>query len=489
MKVKVKAVLSCVAIFLLTLSAFQLCLPVYGQQGSSSTVGSNAYWLRLAGNAWRFFQPGVGVNAGTGLHSASVGWPYFTGWDLGVYLCAVMDAQQLGLISSDGAWGSDFRVDKVLSFLETMPLTGDNIPYLWYKSDTGLPAFDLSSDATNACDYGALLVALHRLAVLKPDLAGRIGNIVNVRLNTGRLASGVIASQPYDYYVAHGFEYFGYGNYAAISGALGVLNNLEGLPKVLGMVNLGSDSALAKLTWNVYLAHEGRYNATGKFTAFGEGNTGLSSPSYVYEQVVTSNGSSWAIEPYVTPIVYFKVAASFLAYYNTSFARNMVSFLEPRLLTASSGYMDGVDESGRVVSTVIDKTNGMVLDAAWYAIQHSTALTASQSPFPSPSPAGVTPASPSSSLFASPSFSAPASPSLSPYSSASPAKVNPTPSVPASSAVPSSFASESPDQTQGGNVPWILQPLIIGVIVVASVGCVLLLALSRRNRVLGLAKV
>ena len=28
----------------------------------------------------------------------------------------------------------------------------------------------------------------------------------------------------------------------------------------------------------VYLAHEARYNATGKFVAFSEGNTGLNNP-------------------------------------------------------------------------------------------------------------------------------------------------------------------------------------------------------------------
>ena len=86
-------------------------------------VGDRAHWLGLANNAWRYFQPGVGVDSKTGLHSSAWGWPYFTDWDLGVYIQAVVDANRLGIFGNDGTWGANARFDKILTFLETRELT------------------------------------------------------------------------------------------------------------------------------------------------------------------------------------------------------------------------------------------------------------------------------------------------------------------------------------------------------------------------------
>ena len=458
MKTKLKYLFSIFAIILIAVSSFPIS-QVNGQFSSSPAVGSQAYWMQAASNAWNYFQPGVGVNAATGLHLASTGYPYFTGWDLSVYLFAIMDAQQLGLISNSGTWGSDYRISKVLGFLQTMQLSSNNEPYVFYESSTGLPAFSVSGSETNACDYGSLLVALHRLEVLRPDLAGTIDNIVKVRLNTGKLASQVAANSPYDYYIANGFKYFGYDNYSAVSNALNVLNKLAALPKInvngvflpqaticpeplfLGMANLDSDPALASLTYSVYLANEARYNATGKFTAFSEGNTALGSPTYVYESVVSSNMTTWDVSPPITPIAYFKVAESFLAFYNTSYAVKMVSYLEPRVLSTSSGYADGVDENGRVVSTLIDKTNGMVLDAARYAIQNGLALTPSPTSSPVPSPSPSPNPTPSSTPKSSPSPSP--SPSHSPVSSLTPTPSDSPISSPSSSPTSNSITIDT----------------------------------------------
>jgi hypothetical protein len=50
----------------------------------------------------------------------------------------------------------------------------------------------------------------------------------------------------------------------------------------------------------------------------------------------------------------------------------MVDAIEPVSLT-NSGYRDGVNENGQAVSTVIDKTNGLILAAALYAVNNSVA--------------------------------------------------------------------------------------------------------------------
>ena len=110
--------------------------------------------------------------------------------------------------------------------------------------------------------------------------------------------------------------------------------------------------------------------------AFSEGNTALDEPSYAYEWMVLPDGRTWVVKDQttsdvqITPIIYFKVAVSFLAIYNTKFAQNMDGYLEAHLPQPTSGYMDGIDENGRLVTTVTDKTNGLIISAARYAMEN-----------------------------------------------------------------------------------------------------------------------
>jgi len=78
-KVKVKRVVAFFFVFVFLFGIAQMfVLVTKGQQGS--LVVDQAYWLRLANNAWNYYQPGVSVDSNTGLHSAGLGWPYFTDW-------------------------------------------------------------------------------------------------------------------------------------------------------------------------------------------------------------------------------------------------------------------------------------------------------------------------------------------------------------------------------------------------------------------------
>src|SRR3972149_6233480 len=86
------------------------------RDGQTDTT-SKSFWLKLAKNAWEYFQPGKGVDATTGLHGATIDYPYFTDWDLGGYIQTIIDAQKLGILSKDGAWGADARLEKLLTFL------------------------------------------------------------------------------------------------------------------------------------------------------------------------------------------------------------------------------------------------------------------------------------------------------------------------------------------------------------------------------------
>jgi hypothetical protein len=473
---KIKTFLSLALIFLVSIGTFQLLASAsYIPINPPLPVGSEAYWSNLARNAWQYFEPGASVNTATGLHSAVKGWPYFTLWDLSVYIFAIIDAKQIGIITSDGTWGLDFRIEKVVSFLENMQLTSDHVPYVWYQATDGTPAF--TKDPANACDYGALLVALHRIETIRPDLTSRINNIVNVRINSSSLAAGVYPNSIYDYYIGCGFAYFGYGNYPLVSSALQILDRAANLPTVdvygvqlpkmdigleplmLGMVNLDPNPQLANLAYSVYLAHEARYNVTGKLTAFSEGPTGFGEPAYVYESVVTSAGQSWHLDVDVAPVAFLKVAASFLAYFNTSYSQRLMGSLQPTLLTFD-GYWDGVDESSRVVSEATDKTNAMILDAAWYALSRIPGYyyTPAQTPSPTatatshPSPLPTATSTPINSPIPTPTPTTTPTLNPSPIPTSTPiatpsATVSPT-STPESTLAPETTPSDSPSPTE-----------------------------------------
>jgi hypothetical protein len=130
----------------------------------------------------------------------------------------------------------------------------------------------------------------------------------------------------------------------------------------------------------VYLAHEGYYNVTGNYVAFSEGDS--TSSGFIYEWVIGPDGSFWKITNaeqttyhHINPIIYNKVAFSFLALYNTTFAKNTCIYLEQTLPDPSSGYGEGADfdadpNNVNQVSQLSSNTNGLILDAAWYVYTH-----------------------------------------------------------------------------------------------------------------------
>jgi hypothetical protein len=128
----------------------------------------------------------------------------------------------------------------------------------------------------------------------------------------------------------------------------------------------------------VYLAHQSYYDTTGKYVAFSEGDSFTS--QYIYEWVVAPNGEAWKItgttpNSYINmnPIIYSKVAFSFLALYNSTFAQNMVVYLQNMIPNASAcGYADGANSSGKCTTGTGCNTNSLILDAALYATQNGS---------------------------------------------------------------------------------------------------------------------
>jgi hypothetical protein len=405
-KVKVKHVVTVFIILLFLFGVAQPFVPLTkGQQ--TSLVVNQSFWLNLARNAWNYYQPGVGVNSTTGLHGGALGWPYFTDWDLGVYIQTIIDVTKLGILGSSGAWGSDARISKILTFLETRQLSPSGAPYVRYQSANGDP---YETNAQDAADAGALLVALNNLKVFRPDLAGVIDSIVYNYTDYSPLEQAVNkltgSTSLYDYYVASGFACFWPSTFSNLASS--ILNNIVSAPTLstygvtlpisdltcepllLSVFNLAPNDELDSLANEVVLAQEARYTATGKFVAFSEGNTGLNGTSYVYEWIVNNDGSTWVIidgntgqAVGISPVIYFKAAVGLLALSKSSFTEGMVSYIESKLPTPSDGYSDGVDDTGRVDTTTISSTNGMIIAAALYAIDNLPGPTPTEIPSPS----------------------------------------------------------------------------------------------------------
>jgi len=359
-------------------------------------------WRAVAKYAWNHFAPDIGVDTRTGLPGSSGSVNAFTDWDLGVYIQAVIDAQTLGLIDSADEWGSSARIEKVMTFLETRELNASTGYPFWFYTNDGTNYHENSDKAigiVDLADTGRLLIALNNLKTYNTSLASRIDNLVyNTYGNRSNYAAFIpllkaeaqISNSIYSYYCISGFAGFWPNDLSNAPAA--ILNNIFASGNVsYGNVTLprakltaeplycaifeieNNPAQLYTIAQQVYNAHEAYFNNTGQYRAFSEGLT--LTCDWVYEWVVYDD-QVWAVkinsdDSDMTPIIYTKTAFSFLALYNTTFARNMVSYLENQLEVPTLGYYSGIDESEIRLPNTGLHTNGVILAAARYAYQHA----------------------------------------------------------------------------------------------------------------------
>jgi hypothetical protein len=208
---QIKLVLTVVLLIILLTSSLAYSLLMLNQTNSNAN-GSVSNWQGRAEIAWKYFQPDIGVNRATGLSYASADWPEFTERDLSTYILAIINAERLGLIARDGPWGSDFRAEKILSFLENRPLTSNRLPCAIYSADTGAVADGTGNQtAASLSDAAFLLLALDDLRSFRPSLSNRISATV-ARCNYAFLAQGnfFADNDVYSFYLAQGFWAFGF---------------------------------------------------------------------------------------------------------------------------------------------------------------------------------------------------------------------------------------------------------------------------------------
>lgn len=454
----------CVALILGLLSGIPILFSVKG----AVTEDTSNYWKNIGQGAWSYFTPGVGVDPGTGLVRNSAGGNVFTDWDLGLYVQAIIDAEKMGILSTNGTWGSIYRLDKVLFFLEKRPLMSDGLPYLSYYSNDGSNSSPIRQVAT---DTGALLVALKNVENAKPELKQRIDGIVynstnyercrlSMDLVLSQLESGVREPGIYDYYVTCGFTCFWPERFTNNSNR--ILSIITSAPKVnysgvilpsakittepllLSIFNLANlDPKLLDLSNQSYLAQEARYNATGKFTAFSEGGT--ASGVFVWEWIVTDDGRWWIVQTGdcndvdtdlgIAPVAYFKAATGLHSVYNTAYTSDMEEYLLPKV-QGYNGFMAGVDDNGQVINAV-DVSNGLIVSAARYAIDNSPTVK------PTPAPTPIPTLSPT--LTPAPSPITTPTPTLEPTVIATPTPI-PTP-IPNITPTPTSTPTSTPTPT------------------------------------------
>ena len=381
--------------------------PIPKPPGTIQTAGgmNSSVWREVAVNAWNYFQPDTGVDPKTGLpYAGGTDSPNFTDWDLGVYVQAVIDANKTGLIGMDGDWTASARLEKVVSFLETRALNNYSYPFWFYQARDGKDYKANSDSATgpvDAIDTGRLFVALNNLKAFNSSLSTRINNIVyNTNGNRSDYhalvanvkSESVGSNSIYFYYVACGFSAFwprelsgdpdqiltniiNSGNVTTPEGAQVPKAGILGDPLYCSVFDVGNISKLMTIAYQAYHAHEAYYGATGQYRAFSEGAS--LSDHWTYEWVVMPDGRTWVVldeknNPFgINPIIYTKIAFSFLAIYNSTYSLNMSIYLEQTLPDPTRGYGEGVDESGIQLSGSGLNTNGMILGAANYAIKNS----------------------------------------------------------------------------------------------------------------------
>jgi hypothetical protein len=371
---------------------------------NSSAMNSSSLWRQVATNAWKYFQPDIGVDPNTGLPRSGINAPFFTDWDLGVYIQAVIDANTTGVVGADGPWGSSARLEKVVKFLETRELNNASYPYWFYQSSDGKDYHtmsDLSNSTVDYVDTGRLFVSLNNLKTFNNSLTQRINTIVLSGQNYNRsnysalipgiYSNNLASNSIYAYYFFSGFASFWPNQLSSLPNR--ILDNILASatvttnnvtlpisailcdPLLCSVFELSSNSKLMTIIHQVYLAHEAYFNVTGIYRAFSEGAS--LSDNWVYEWVVYPDNRTWVVldengQPFnMSPIVYTKVALGFLAIYNTTYSYDLNVYLEKSLPPPSSGYCEGVTEEGAQLTGTGSNTNGLIIGAAKYALQNN----------------------------------------------------------------------------------------------------------------------
>jgi hypothetical protein len=296
-------------------------------------------WFGWAQTSWKYFQPGVGVSYETGLCFTNSDSRTFTDRELGMYLSAVISAQRLGLLSKNNAWGSDFRIEKILTFLETRSTTSDRLPYAQYNSQNGNISDGTNNQTASASGFGFLLLALDDLENFRPDLAHRVGTIVT-RYNTEKFAQSdyFATNNYYPFFLTQGYQTFGFST-----------------PKLKDLNAISTSNTSEESTTEIWNKIKPLILAILKDKTNNSQRTLADNIFSVQEQ-----NADYYLNP-KTSLQLTEMAFTYHAMYNGSFTQGLIK--QVTQLATEEGYL----ENTLVNKTSSEETNSIILQAAYYA--------------------------------------------------------------------------------------------------------------------------
>jgi hypothetical protein len=361
-------------------------------------------WPSWASVAWNYFQPGVGVSPNTGLERATLGWHCFTDWDLGSYVYSIIDARKLALIpdgNGAGDWNFLDRINKVLAFLQTRPLTSNggvsNWPYSAYEWNTSPYAHctDTGSTPLDAADAGRLLAALYALKTYRPTYASTVDAIFNRSKSAYDKLAAELASDYYGYAIAEGYAAFGYDAsrwFAGIDNYTGSVVSVYGqdIPKIkttsepILLMMLEADTIahppsakFISYADAVYNVQRNRYLKTGQLTAWSEGAYGGDPAAFIYEWVLypAKTTEQWVVGDStltttytLQPLAYTKVSFAFLSIYGENQFTLALVNAALELATAQDGFGEGSLENGNSGISLWKNSDGFYSSGTNYFI-------------------------------------------------------------------------------------------------------------------------
>ena len=366
--------------------------------------------LSAAKQAWEYFE--ANWNESTGLVNAVENYPWTTLWDQGSAILGMHSARQLNIID---ATEFDRKISKLLSTLETLPLSVTGLPNKAYSTATGkMLKLNNTPDPNGTSGWSALdtsrfLIALHTLRTHYPEYKPRIEQIVSnwdlsKLTKDGWLQGGIPDKQGkinyyqegrlgYEQYAARGLQLWGIEADNALNNPPVKEIEVDGTTLKVDRRNYANSNAGNYLTNDPYLmwglelgwsednkqqvskliqAQEQRYKRTGILTAVNEDS--LDRPPYFLYYSVYANGDRWnAITPqgksfpnlrFLSTKAAFAASALFPDHPYTQSLNQTIN----KTAVKNRGYPGGIYEDKNLgVNKVFNvNTNGVVLESLLY---------------------------------------------------------------------------------------------------------------------------
>ena len=369
------------------------------------TSADSLDWLGIARVAWRYYQPGVGVNPETGINRAKLDWDALTDWNTGSYIIATIEAHRLGLVESNGTWGFRDRMGRVLRHLLTRQLTANlgvgNWPYWSYYWD-GRPYYNPVYLYTDVSDAGRLLYALDILRKHDPSFSQQVQQVYQRCKTAYDVMATHIDRHPTYYGVleAVGFSAFGYnksdianvfdswkGGFVDVEGQMLPRTATVTEPTLHGVLELGLGGKFLEYTRRVYEAQKARWEKTGRLSGWSEGCHPIH--EFVYEKILNADGETWFISKHdgtrvnIDPLMYTKVAFAYRAIFGTNNYTTSLFNVASRLYDDRFGFGEAAFENGQSAISLwsrntegfySDSTNQIILASARYALEGRRAI-------------------------------------------------------------------------------------------------------------------